>query len=366
MSIRVVQYNVLCPNLCKEDDFVKSVGHTDEEIRWQRILNKLTPEMEKKSVITLQEVGRKWGGRFQTFFNSKNYRFIYQGHGNEMADFMGQAIAFHESFELLDCRFLSPFCKEATNFEWKPSPKRMTGYFPMGLISAGALAASFIFPSQASRIAKASLTTLLLSSFYFHFESQKSPLSNYHPGTGISISVGSRSRDVIPMVKLRGSDDLGNVAMEFWVATNHMPCKFKNLPLMAVYTGFTVKAVQDVAQNDPYILAGDFNQDPDTDCYRLMTEGSDTKIEVDVDEYLPLMKPMRSAYAVVGGEPEYTNYCDRIRFGDFVGTLDFIWLSKHWEVTSVDPVPDIEVESWPCETEPSDHCIIAADLTLKM
>jgi len=359
MSIRVVQYNVLAPKLCDEDDFTKSEGHCDEEIRWDRILKKLTPEIEKKSIIVLQEVGRKWGGRFTTFFNSKQYRFIYQGHGNEYSDFMGQAIAFHESFELLDTRFLSPFCSDSTNFEDVELPKPMSGYLPACVIAASALAAQFFLPSRSSQIATASLSSFFFTSLYFHLQEKNRPLSKYHIDTDIRISVGARSRDVMPMVKLKANDS------EFWVATNHMPCKFKNPPLMTVYTALTAKAVQDVAQNDPYILAGDFNQDPATDAYKLLTEGSKAKLELDVAQFLPETQPMRSAYAVASEEPEYTNYCERLLFGEFVGTLDFIWLSRQWGVVSVDPVPDIDCESWPSKTEPSDHCMIAANLKLE-
>jgi len=365
MSIRVVQYNVLAPKLCDPEDFVKSVGHCDEEIRWERLLKKLSPEIERKSVITMQEVSRSWGGRFYTFFASKNYRFIYQGHGNDYSDFMGQAIAFHESFELLECHFLSPFCADSTNYPTVTMPEPISGYLPACLISASALAAGFMFPSKIGHIAKATLSTLMLSSLYFHYKGQQQP-SKFHTDVDIRVSVDARSRDVIPMVKLRGSDDLDNVVLDFWVATNHMPCKFKNVPLMTVYTGLTMKAIQDVAKDDPYVLAGDFNQDPGTDAYRLLSEGSSAKLYVDVDEFLPVTKPMTSAYlAGAGSEPEYTNYCDRLMFGEYVGTLDYIWLSEHWEVTSVDPVPDIDTESWPSETEPSDHCLIAAELTLK-
>eukprot|EP00493_Phyllostaurus_siculus_P004644 UN04665 len=58
---------------------------------------------------------------------------------------------------------------------------------------------------------------------------------------------------------------------------------------MTVYTGLTMKAIQDVAKDDPYVLAGDFNQDPETDAYSLLSEGKDTEIII-LNSYLELVR----------------------------------------------------------------------------
>ena len=73
---------------------------------------------------------------------------------------------------------------------------------------------------------------------------------------------------------------------------------------------------QTFAAGDPYVLTGDFNLQPDSGGYRLLTEG---RLPDDHDE-LPdvpegyhwapdLAVPLTSAYKAVNGEePEFTNY----------------------------------------------------------
>ena len=54
----------------------------------------------------------------------------------------------------------------------------------------------------------------------------------------------------------------------------------------------------------------------------------------------------------------------------FHGTLDYIWLSQEWGVRSVTKLPSLAeltsngTKSLPTLTEPSDHLMIGAELTL--
>ena len=51
----------------------------------------------------------------------------------------------------------------------------------------------------------------------------------------------------------------------------------------------------------------------------------------------------------------------------FIGTLDYIFLSKEWRVKSVLPTvhrDNVKDGPYPNEIEPSDHIMIAADLLL--
>ena len=50
----------------------------------------------------------------------------------------------------------------------------------------------------------------------------------------------------------------------------------------------------------------------------------------------------------------------------FIDTLDYIFLSREWEVNDVLPLPMREVVAGPLpnEQEPSDHLLISATLTL--
>ena len=75
---------------------------------------------------------------------------------------------------------------------------------------------------------------------------------------------------------------------------------------------------------------------------------------------------MQSAYAVSShGEPDYPNYA-KTRDDEFVGTLDYIFLSDEWDVDGVQKIPTREEYPgpFPTEAEPSDHLLISADLSL--
>ena len=52
----------------------------------------------------------------------------------------------------------------------------------------------------------------------------------------------------------------------------------------------------------------------------------------------------------------------------FTDTLDYIWISDHWDVKSVMDLPNreslVDVKSFPTVSEPSDHLMIGATLQL--
>ena len=73
-----------------------------------------------------------------------------------------------------------------------------------------------------------------------------------------------------------------------------------------------------------------------------------------------------------GKEPDFTNFAYTKPMGDnmdaFVETLDYVFLGPGWAVNSVlDTVPASAIDRskpYPTSTQPSDHCMIAADLTM--
>ena len=77
---------------------------------------------------------------------------------------------------------------------------------------------------------------------------------------------------------------------------------------------------------------------------------------------------LRSAYQVANGqEPEFTNHAWTNGMSEpFTDTLDYIWISDHWDVESVMDLPKREslmnIKSYPTESEPSDHVMIGANL----
>lgn len=93
----------------------------------------------------------------------------------------------------------------------------------------------------------------------------------------------------------------------------------------------------------PLILAGDFNSEPISSVYELLSTGSCTLSKPDVrgDQYNVLAScrllhnlHIRSSYALTGAEPAYTNYTH-----NFVGVLDYIW----YGVESIMPTAVMEI-----------------------
>jgi mRNA deadenylase 3'-5' endonuclease subunit Ccr4 len=76
---------------------------------------------------------------------------------------------------------------------------------------------------------------------------------------------------------------------------------------------------------------------------------------------------MRSAYQVhCGFEPKFTNWAKVKSQEPFIDTLDYIFLSPHWKVQSVLPLPELSDVPGPMPTaeEPSDHLLISAEITI--
>jgi hypothetical protein len=93
---------------------------------------------------------------------------------------------------------------------------------------------------------------------------------------------------------------------------------------------------------------------------------------------LCLQKPFRSAYKVsLGSEPQFTNYMYELSMrgqkckpkeSQFIGTLDYIWISSEIEVLNVLPLPsNANAFSTPLPTlqEPSDHLMLKVNLMIK-
>mmetsp|Transcript_11091 Transcript_11091/g.31889 ORF Transcript_11091/g.31889 Transcript_11091/m.31889 type:complete len:235 (+) Transcript_11091:469-1173(+) len=168
----------------------------------------------------------------------------------------------------------------------------------------------------------------------------------------------------------------------FCLGTYHMPCAFYAPQVMTIHSEMAAKHVQMLAGTNPYILAGDFNIKPIDPMYQLLTTGRLDKAACIEDgsavypvtkwdmEWQPTIKAMRSAYAeALGKEPPFTNHAQTRDNEPFIDTLDYIFCSDEWKVDGVLELPSSQEESngpFPNldHGEPSDHVLIAADLSL--
>ena len=144
--------------------------------------------------------------------------------------------------------------------------------------------------------------------------------------------------------------------------------------VMVIHAALALQHAQRVANGMPLIVAGDWNFQPDSSMYSLVTTGSidssDSAFpELRVgDDWRPdVEQPMRSAYFVANGEePEITNYAE-FKKERFSGTLDYVFISDQFDVESTLPVPSLEDcdGPFPSPSEPSDHVMIGAQLLLR-
>jgi len=135
--------------------------------------------------------------------------------------------------------------------------------------------------------------------------------------------------------------------------------------------------LETLALTCPLIVAGDFNSEPDSAVYELLSTGMVSPNHKDLQQdpvnvlsrlQLGTSLNLSSSYAILGREPEFTNYT----LG-YVGTLDYIWYSPDsLRVVSLLQMPDEAAlfnvngkmqqhKSIPNELWSSDHCALLCD-----
>lgn len=82
-----------------------------------------------------------------------------------------------------------------------------------------------------------------------------------------------RPRGEGPPVPAPPDAEAAPTARVFCVGTYHMPCLFRVPPVMTIHTSMLVRHVSRLSEADPFVIAGDFNFVPGSDCYKIVTEG---------------------------------------------------------------------------------------------
>eukprot|EP00913_Durusdinium_trenchii_P025720 g24136.t1 len=118
--------------------------------------------------------------------------------------------------------------------------------------------------------------------------------------------------------------------------------------VMVIHASICAKCAFEFAGDLPLVLAGDFNFRPGSAPYELLTTG---KLKED-HEHRPV--------DVEAGSHNLD--CQAFDEEPFVGTLDYIFVSKQTEVVSVERLPSSVTQGGhlPTEKEPSDHLLISA------
>ncbi|CAF0855856.1 unnamed protein product [Adineta steineri] len=127
-----------------------------------------------------------------------------------------------------------------------------------------------------------------------------------------------------------------------------------------------------LAAGNDFILTGDFNILPSDTCYRALTEKGYLDVHFpqsktyDVSYWPNTDQVLRSAYREKNqSEPVYTNFATTADSPSFWETLDYIFFTEQLTVEKVMELPSHPSgESYPDETHPSDHLMIAATFRL--
>lgn len=347
--VRIVSYNVLSSHLCEPSHFVACKPEDlDPPKRLERIKAALQDQCEREAVICLQEVSTQWVGELTPFFEANGYTFVSGNYGGPFNGYMGVSLAWPKArFEAEACDITR--CADARRW---PKPVK---------------------PPQPNVLKKSWRWIKEL------FGGGKEPKA-------FDITHESKRRhNMVVSARLRCKRS----GAAFAVSTYHMPCLFgsdEKESVMVVHAALVAQHAQKFAAGLPCVLAGDFNFQPPSSCYQLVTQGSLPAEHVHaqllakagaVDErWEPVVSPpMTSAYISAGlEEPEFTNLATTKFSGEagppFCETLDYIFLSKgHWNAQYVRPLPKKATvlpncASYPTTDEPSDHVAIYADLDL--
>jgi mRNA deadenylase 3'-5' endonuclease subunit Ccr4 len=297
MSIKVLTYNVLSHKLANTFNF----PYTREEYlndtnRLSLILDQLCEYIDNEYIICLQEVSLTWSGILDIFFEKSKYTTSYISYHKIESDYMGVYTAIPTNKFYRECIVYS--CP----IDFLPSRKYswFKKYFPC-----------------------------------------------YEATEEIEKRVKSNNNKLIA-IKLNIHD------FKFWIINYHMPSDFKYEETMILHTKLIKLAIQKITRNDPYILCGDFNIQPNSIMYSILCSNIDEKNN---------SIPLKSAYFEFNKkEPNYTSYCHRVN-EKFKGTLDYIF----YYGMDLLFVPKLKLNNvlMPNENNPSDHLPISAEFYIE-
>lgn len=386
-SIKFTSYNVLSSHLSEPTYFLAcNPAWLDPDYRLKLLKSKLDAEVKDNAVICLQEVSHKWAGVLHAYFSERGYHLVTGLYGVKFNGYMGVAVAVPTAkYEVVDVDITR--IADTKRMQRKPKPGFVQNIFNKISKFLFSLAVELGFAKQS-----------------FDFWDNVLYRTNQ-------------------MVCLRLADKTDK--KRFVVGNYHMPCMFRkpagerfipqsltNLrqlcanPLCVVGSdGDPLRAVcpahPALRQERPFRLlrglqhqarlldvpAADAGQTGaqgqltcssivrvrltpcTTPCWLLFPVQHPDYPEIEAgDSWTPEVKPpLSSAYVTATGrEPDFTNYAKVQNDPVFIETLDYLFHSKGWRVDSVLPLPhrDTVAGPLPNESEPSDHILVSAKMSL--
>ena len=104
-AVHVTTYNVLSSSLASPDYYTScKPENLDQKMRFTRLIAKLDNQINKDSIICLQEVSLLWAGQLHAYFNKRGYYFATGLYGNKFNGYMGAAMAIPiHRYEITNC-----------------------------------------------------------------------------------------------------------------------------------------------------------------------------------------------------------------------------------------------------------------------
>lgn len=354
-STFVVSFNVLSSALSPPDCFSKARPEDClPENRLKVLTVKLQEYIREEHIICLQELSRNWHAKLLPFFRQNGYTIVVSSYGYAQNDYMGVAIACKDSlYEIAEVR--NQCVADYANW---PVAKEETPVHYLGM---------------------STWTTWI----NYVWKQYTRPSNEEDKASSLNeVGIARKKENTLLMLRLKPRNFV--LGQEFIVGTYHMPCSFMQRTVMVLHAAAVSNQIREFAAhgNTPYILAGDFNMSPDSEEYKLMTTGSvSNKFRETLTSCYPNLptsafhtnEPLQSAYhSIHGKEPPFTCYATTCYKGwenDFIGPIDYIFVSPHCDVKQVLQLPEQPLPehgaSLPSAANPSDHLPIGAAIEIK-
>jgi mRNA deadenylase 3'-5' endonuclease subunit Ccr4 len=395
--VRAVTYNLLSSSLAEASHFPEcKPEYLASEYRYAKIEAMLQEEIDKGSILCLQEVSQLWYGKLQTFFVASGYSFHCRLYGNPWNDYMGVGIALPlNKYSLDDVQTVR--IADMLQMPRAPRPSALKKHLNtvMGIMKdavygpvvVAVFAYLFLFGGAQGYSKDVALTQLHVLAWFVLLVGMKLHNTGKLKQWLVNLKLSKPAFDLWSDAKRRYNVCVTctltatSTGKQFVIGTYHMPCNFRHMDFMVVHSALCLQYVQKMAAKEddgngvPYLLLGDFNWKPCDAPYTLYQSGTVETNHPDCPTLLPGMmwsidvQPVRSAYMEANGsEPDFTNNALVKGMPVFIETLDYIWMSDEWTCTSVKKLPTtVDAETlgpFPAENEPSDHILLWAEMTL--
>ncbi|CAF4030577.1 unnamed protein product, partial [Rotaria sordida] len=297
--------------------------------RWNLIQSHLEQEIvhHENTIICLQELSLTLLPKIELFFRRLNYTFFHNLYGKRYNDYMGVGMAIPLSMQLNSISFIK--IGDHIRSISKPREEKANMFTWGWNLYQFAMSKFIELASDPWETAMAKANTLIC----------------------IEVVIDNKP---------------------IHIGTYHMPCLYKKPDVMAIHCSVLKDLMFQLAAGQDFILAGDFNIKPLDICYQVLTEKDYNGCNLpESSTYEISYRPnteqvLKSAYREKNGaEPVYTDFSDTPSSPNFCATLDYIFFNGHLTVEKVLELPDHpSSESYPDETHPSDHLMIAATFQL--